>query len=70
MKKILRVIFDILFAFGVVGYIFGLVFGMTTKDGFNLSGMPALLLFAWLIFYFWGLNKMGKKTLGKMIFKV
>lgn len=68
--KFLRVLVDIIFSFGIVGYVFGLIFGMTDSNGFHLTGLPALLFFAWLIFYFWGLAKMGKKTLGKMIFKV
>jgi len=70
MKKFLRRCFDFIFAFGVVGYIMAVIFGMTTEDGFMLTGMPALIFFGWLVFYLWGLGKMGKKTLGKMLFKI
>ena len=73
MKKFLRIVFDFIFAFGVVGYVFSLTFGTTAVSGgvgFNLTGIPALVFFGWLVFYFWGLGKMGKKTLGKMIFQI
>jgi hypothetical protein len=52
--------FDFLTVFFVGGYVIGSLTGETTKDGFNLSGLPALALFALLILYFY----LGWKVLG------
>jgi len=70
MKKFIAFVIDFILAFGVVGYILGLVFGMTTENGFMLTGFPMLIMIGWLVFYFWGMRKMGKKTVGKMILKL
>ncbi|MGF6309020.1 hypothetical protein ABIB82_002927 [Bradyrhizobium sp. i1.8.4] len=42
------------------GYAIGAATGQTTKDGFNLTGAPALLLFALIVAYFY----LGWKVLG------
>jgi hypothetical protein len=51
-RKVVAAILDFLTVFFVVGYIIGRLTGNTTEGGFNLSGWPALILFAVIIVYF------------------
>ena len=44
---------DFLTVFFAGGYVIGSLTGETTKDGFNLSGLPALVLFMMIVFYFY-----------------
>jgi hypothetical protein len=44
---------DFLTVFFVGGYAIGSLTGETTKDGFNLTGLPALVLFALIVAYFY-----------------
>jgi hypothetical protein len=53
-------LFDFLTVFFVGGYVIGSLTGETTKDGFNLTGLPALVLFAMIVAYFY----IGWKVLG------
>ncbi len=39
---------------------------MTTDDGFNLTGWPALVMFALIIAYFW----IGRRLAGDRIFRI
>jgi hypothetical protein len=52
--------FDFLTVFFVGGYVIGSLTGETTKDGFNLSGLPALALLVLIVLYFY----LGWKVLG------
>ncbi len=45
-------ILDFIFVFGIGGYVIGHFSGGLTEEGFKLSGGPAFLLFAVIIFYF------------------
>jgi uncharacterized RDD family membrane protein YckC len=51
---------DFLTVFFVGGYVIASVTGDKTDGGFNLNGMPALVLFAVIIFYFY----LGWKVVG------
>ncbi|WP_181957706.1 hypothetical protein [Bradyrhizobium uaiense] len=51
---------DFITVFFVGGYAIGAATGQTTKDGFNLTGAPALLPFALILAYFY----LGWKVLG------
>ena len=45
-------ILDFLTIFFIGGYVIGKLTGNTTESGFQLNGMPALVLFAVVIAYF------------------
>ena len=51
-KVVLAPILDFFMVFLAGGYVIGAVTGMRTAEGFNLTGWPALLLFAIVIAYF------------------
>ena len=51
-KVVLAPILDFFMVFFAGGYAIGSVTGMRTADGFNLTGWPALLLFALIVAYF------------------
>ena len=50
-KVVVAFILDLLTSFFVFGYMIALVTGETTESGFELNGMPALILFAAVIAY-------------------
>jgi hypothetical protein len=56
---------DFLTVFFVGGYIIGKFTGETTSEGFNLTGAPALALFAVIALYFY----LGWKKLGGTIWQ-
>ena len=60
--------FDFLTVFFVGGYAIGRLTGETTQDGFNLTGMAALALFALIIAYFYVGWKVIGGTLWQRIF--
>lgn len=70
MKKILAFIIDFLLSFVLVGYIIAVLTGNTSSDGFNLTGIPALILFIEIILYFTVLKKALGKTIGRMVLKI
>jgi uncharacterized RDD family membrane protein YckC len=67
-KIILAAILDFFTAFMVLGYVVAKLTGGTTEGGFNLTGGPALLLFALIIAYFVIGNRYFRGTLWKHIF--
>ena len=52
-RKVVAAILDFLTIFFVAGYVIALLTGNTTEGGFQLNGMPALVLFIVIIAYFW-----------------
>ena len=52
LRKVFAAILDLIFVFGIGGYIIGYATGNLTSEGFDLKGGPALLLFAIVILYF------------------
>jgi hypothetical protein len=59
-KRVIAPILDFFFAFAAFGMTIGYFTGQTTSRGFNLTGWPALLLFALVIAYFF----VGRRYLG------
>lgn len=59
-RIVLAAILDFFTAFFVLGYMVAALTGGTTDNGFSLNGLPALLLFALIVGYFW----IGGKYLG------
>ncbi|MGY5774994.1 hypothetical protein [Rhizobium hainanense] len=68
-RIVLAAIFDFLTAFLVFGYIIASVFGGKTADGFQLNGLPALLLFVLIVAYFILFNRFLGGTLWKRILR-
>ncbi len=52
-RKVVAAILDFFTVFLIGGYIIAKLTGNTSEGGFELNGMPALILFAILIAYFW-----------------
>ena len=50
-RVVLAFILDLITSFVVIGYLIAMVTGDTTEGGFQLNGIPALLLFALVIAY-------------------
>ncbi len=69
-RIVLAAILDFLTAFFVIGFIIAIISGDTTSDGFELSGLPALILFALIFVYFWAGKKFFGGTIWKRILKV
>ena len=59
-KRILAGILDFLTVFVAAGWAIAELTGNTTENGFQLNGIPALILFAIIIAYF----VIGRKYLG------
>ncbi|MBP7740889.1 RDD family protein [Candidatus Woesebacteria bacterium] len=70
MKKFFAFIIDIFISFGVVGYIIALFTGDTLPNGFNLTGIPALILFVEIALYFTVLKKYLGNTPGRKLLKI
>ena len=51
-KKIVAFILDLITSFGGFGYLIAKITGDTTAGGFQLNGIPALILFALVAAYF------------------
>ena len=51
-RKIAAATLDFFFAFFIAGYFVGYLTGNLTKGGFELSGVPALVVFAAIALYF------------------
>lgn len=64
-RIILAAILDFLTAFFVLGFVIAWLSGGMTEGGFQLNGMPALILFVSIFVYFWA----GKKFFGGTIWK-
>jgi DMSO reductase anchor subunit len=69
-KRVVASICYFLTVFFIGGYVIGALTGNTTSEGFQLSGWPALLLFAIIIAYFYvGRRRLGG-TLWDRIFRI
>lgn len=68
-RIVLAAILDFLTAFFVLGFAVATVFGGRTEGGFQLSGAPALLLFALIIAYFVVFNRFLGGTIWKRILR-
>ncbi len=58
-KVVLAFILDLFTSFFGLGYLIALLTGNTTQGGFELNGLPALLLFAGVIAYMWLMPRYG-----------
>lgn len=68
-RIILAAILDFITAFVVFGYLVAKATGKVTANGFQLSGLPALVSFALIVAYFWIGRKYLRGTLWQRILK-
>lgn len=68
-RIILAFLLDFFTAFFVIGFAVASVAGGRTEDGFQLNGLPALILFALVIAYFIVFNRYLGGTIWKRILK-
>lgn len=66
-RKVVAAILDFFTIFFIGGYAIAKLTGNTTNDGFQLNGVPALILFAVIIAYFWLGPKIAGGTLWQRI---
>ncbi|MEZ5801344.1 MAG: hypothetical protein R3D29_13900, partial [Nitratireductor sp.] len=66
-RKVVAAILDFFTIFVIGGYVIAKLTGNTTNDGFQLNGIPALILFAVIIAYFWLGSKVAGGTLWQRI---
>jgi uncharacterized membrane protein YbjE (DUF340 family) len=66
-RIIIATILDLITSFFLLGYIVGWITGDLTEGGFELSGMPALVLFLLIILYFVVGGKYLGGTLGQRL---
>jgi len=58
-KKVMAAILDAITAFAGFGYLVAKFTGNTTESGFDLNGLPAIIVFALIIAYFVGGKYLG-----------
>jgi hypothetical protein len=51
-RRVLAAVLDFICVFMIAGYVVGYLTGNLTKDGFQLEGAPALVVFAAIALYF------------------
>jgi len=68
-KKVVAAILDAITSFSFFGYLIAKFTGNTTDSGFQLNGLPALILFALVIGYFVAGKYLGG-TIWQRIFKI
>lgn len=66
-RKVLAAILDFFTIFVIGGYVIAKLTGGTTEGGFQLSGMPAIILFIVIIAYFWLGSRYAGGTLWQRI---
>ncbi len=69
-KRVTASILDFLTLFFAGGYVIGQLTGMSKPGGFELSGWPALVLFAVIIAYFWIGRRYAGGTLWDRVFRI
>ena len=66
-RLVLAGILDFITAFAVLGYLVAWATGGLTENGFNLTGVPALIFFLLIIAYFLIFNKYFGGTIWRWI---
>jgi uncharacterized RDD family membrane protein YckC len=69
-KRVTAAILDFLTIFALGGYVIGKITGDTTAEGFNLTGIPALVLFAVIVVYFYLGRRWAGGTLWDRILRI
>ncbi|MGB7334967.1 MAG: hypothetical protein WBD01_04170 [Salaquimonas sp.] len=69
LRIVFAAVLDFFTVFFIGGYVIASLTGNATGEGFQLNGLPALLLFALIIAYFYFLPKTKGGTLWQRILK-
>lgn len=70
MKRIIAGIVDFILSFLFFGFFVGLISGQTTKNGFELSGLPAFIAILLMVLYFVIMEGIWGATVGKFLLKI
>ncbi|KZY29430.1 hypothetical protein A3731_32550 [Roseovarius sp. HI0049] len=65
-RVVIAFIFDLLISFFIFGFIIASITGDTTEGGFQLNGLPALILFALVIIYMVGMPRVGGRLFQRL----
>ncbi len=65
-RVVIAFILDLIFSFFVIGYLIAAVTGDTTDGGFELTGLPAIILFALWILYMVGMPRLGGRLFQRL----
>ena len=65
-KVVVAFILDLILSFVVFGYIIATITGDTTEGGFQLEGVPALVLFLLVIGYMVGMPYIGGRLFQRL----
>ena len=68
-RKVFAAILDFFTVFFVGGYIIGSLTGNTSDSGFNLNGVPAIILFVVIVAYFWVGYKYANGTIWQRLLR-
>jgi hypothetical protein len=68
-RKVVAAILDFFTIFFVGGFIIARLTGGTTDGGFNLQGLPAIILFGLIVAYFWVGYRYAGGTIWQRILK-
>jgi uncharacterized RDD family membrane protein YckC len=68
-RIVMAAILDFITAFFILGFLIATLFGGRTADGFQLEGLPALLLFVLIVAYFIVSNRYLGGTIWKRILR-
>ncbi len=60
-------ILDLVFSFFVIGYAVATITGDTTEEGFSLTGLPAIVMFALWILYMAGMPRLGGRLFQRLL---
>ncbi|MCZ7675278.1 MAG: hypothetical protein M5U35_04545 [Roseovarius sp.] len=59
-------ILDLVFSFFLIGFAIAAVTGDTTEEGFALTGLPAIVMFALWIVYMAGMPRLGGRVFQRL----
>ncbi|MEQ8290596.1 MAG: hypothetical protein RIA08_00215 [Roseovarius sp.] len=65
-RVVVAFILDLLFSFLIFGFIIAKITGDTTEGGFELNGLPAIILFALVIIYMVGMPRLGGRLFQRL----
>lgn len=65
-RVVVAFILDLVFSFFIIGFAVAYVTGATTEEGFSLTGLPAIVMFALWILYMIGMPRLGGRVFQRL----
>ena len=65
-RVVIAFILDLFISFFIFGFIIASITGDTTEGGFELNGLPAIILFALVIAYMVGMPRIGGRLFQRL----